>query len=225
VAATIASAVVDARDMDLVASLRRMDDAVFSWVVHRYQPSLVRVARRFVDSEATAEDVVQETWMAVLRGAASFEGRSSFKTWLFSILVNRARTRGVQDRRSIPFSGVTADLVEGKLTRAPRTAGERRAGDHPWAEPGFTACSGASYLPEECVASRELDDWAKACLARLPRGQRRAITLHDLLGWTSAEASAELGVSEGNLRVLLHRARSRVRADLMTCARGESGSE
>jgi RNA polymerase sigma-70 factor (ECF subfamily) len=159
--------------------------------------------------------------MAVLRGAASFEGRSSFKTWLFSILVNRARTRGVQDRRSIPFSGVTADLVEGEPARAPRTAAQRRAGDYPWAEPRFTACSGASYLPEEWVASRELDDWAEACLGRLPQAQRRAITLHDLLGWTSAEACVALGVSEGNLRVLLHRARAKVRADLMTCTGGD----
>jgi RNA polymerase sigma-70 factor (ECF subfamily) len=211
----------DVRDADLVASLREMDDAVFSWVVHHYQPSLVQVARRFVDSEAAAEDVVQETWIAVLRGVASFEGRSSFKTWLFRILINRARTRGVQDRRSIPFSHVTADLLEGEPALAPRAAVEQSVGDRSWPGSWVTACSCSSYLPEEWVASRELDGRVEECLARLPQGQRGAITLHDLLGWTSADACAALGVSEGNLRVLLHRARSRVRADLMTCTGGD----
>jgi RNA polymerase sigma-70 factor (ECF subfamily) len=203
-----------ADDIGLVSSLKGMDDATFSWAVNHYQPSLVRVARRFVGSEAAAEDVVQETWMAVVRGVASFEGRSSFKTWLFRILINRARTRAAQERRSIPFSETTAPVVESELvvrasSRRPPAADGVLEGE--W----ITACSSASVPPEEWVMSMEVDDRLESSLARLPRGQRYAIMLHDLLGWTTAESSAAMGVSEGNLRVLLHRARSRVRADLV----------
>jgi RNA polymerase sigma-70 factor (ECF subfamily) len=213
--AAVPSAAAAGDDVDLVASLRGMDDATFSWAVNHYQSSLVRVARRFVESEAAAEDVVQETWVAVVRGVASFEGRSSFKTWLFRILINRARTRGVQDRRSVPFSGTTAPELESELVGRASSPRQRPAGDGVPEGVTITACSSASVVPEEWVMSLEVDDRLESSLARLPRGQRCAIMLHDLLGWTTAESSAALGVSEGNLRVLLHRARSRVRADLV----------
>jgi RNA polymerase sigma-70 factor (ECF subfamily) len=158
-----------------------------------------------VPSRAVAEEVVQETWLAVIQGIARFEGRSSVKTWLFSILVNIARTRGTKEQRSIPFS-VTASVdddepaVDPSRFRRFRKAGTWKRPPDPWPD------------PEAQAVVREELDVVHAAIDALPGPQREVITLRDVIGCNSAEACAVLGLSEGNQRVLLHRARSKVRA-------------
>ena len=183
-------------DVELLARLRDGDEAAFVTLVGRYQGSLLRVARTFVPNDAVAEEVVQDTWMGVVRGIDRFEGRSSFKTWLFRILVNRARTSGVREHRSVPL-----DPTE------PAVSPDRFDGNGAWAEP---------VTPWEDDADDRLvaASWSPALRAAvddLPDRQRDVVVLRDVEGLSSADVCQVLGLSEGNQRVLLHRGRSRLR--------------
>jgi RNA polymerase sigma-70 factor, ECF subfamily len=203
---------VTAPDDALVAALRRGDEAAFVALVERHQRLMLRVARGYVRDARAAEDVVQETWLAVLEGIHRFEGRSSLKTWLFRILVKRAITRAGKDRPQVPFSALVADDDEAGPTVEP----ERFLGaDHPrW--PGHWAAEPSDWgaLPERRLLSREVLGCACEAIDALPPRQRDVIVLRDVGGLTAEEACAALDLSEGNQRVLLHRARAKVRRAL-----------
>jgi RNA polymerase sigma-70 factor (ECF subfamily) len=205
-------AVLASGDQALVAALRSRSEAAFREAVARHNQAMLRVARLHVSSRAIAEEVVQETWLAVLEGLDRFEGRSSFKTWMFRILVNRARTRGTREHRTIPFSSLSREDVGGsELAVEPDRflgPGHRRAGHwavppQPWGD-----------VPAQRAADRETRAVIDETISKLPDQQRRVITLRDVNGWSSEEVCDLLELSEGNQRVLLHRARSRVRAAL-----------
>jgi RNA polymerase sigma-70 factor (ECF subfamily) len=201
---------VAARDEQrLVAALRAGDQAAFEQLIRMYHASLLRVARIYVSSRAVAEEVVQETWLGVLNGIERFEGRSSLKTWIFRILTNIAKTRGVRESRSIPFSA----LQDPGLVPEPAVEPERfRPPDDP-VDPGAWA-SPPAPLPEQVLLSRETLGVIEAAIESLPPSQRAVITLRDVEGWSSEEVRNALEVSETNQRVLLHRARSKVRRAL-----------
>lgn len=194
-------------DRELLAALRMGDEAAFAALVERYHAALLRLARLYVPSQAAAEDAVQETWLGVLKGLNSFEGRSSLKTWIYHILLNRARTRGQREARSVPFSAVFApDADTGEFSVDPSmfTPGGWW-GSHPrdWAT-----------IPEERLLSQETRAVIDQTIAQLSPNQRAVITLRDVEGLSSEDVRNALGLSETNQRVLLHRARSRVRQAL-----------
>ena len=196
-------------DAAVVAALRRGDEAVFGELVTAYSSSLLRLAQDFVRTRSVAEEVVQETWLAVLAGIDRFEGRSSLKTWVFRILVNKAKTRGVREARTVPFSAL---LPEGDERAVPedrfRDAGDQWPGH--WASPPRPL----DTVPEERLLAREARGRIAEALETLPESQRVVVTLRDVAGWDSAEVCDELGLSEGNQRVLLHRGRAKLRAAL-----------
>lgn len=195
-----------ADDDELLAALRRGDRDAFAGVVDAWGPAMLRLARLHVASHAVAEEVVQETWLAVLRGLSRFEGRSSVRTWVFSILLNLARTRGRRERRVLPF----ASLRGGEPAVAPERFQGRR-GERPgwWAAPPIHWAD-----PQVQLETREAHASLQAAIAALPARQREALVLRDVLGLAPEEACSVIGVSEGNHRVLLHRARAKVRAAL-----------
>jgi RNA polymerase sigma-70 factor (ECF subfamily) len=202
--------VADAADEDLVERARGGDEEAFTELVRRYSPALLRLARTYVPSHAVAEDVVQETWLGVLRGLERFEGRSSFRTWLFRILVNRAKTRGVREHRSVPFAslGGGGDGEEGD--DGPSVDPTRFLEDGAWASPPRRW----EDDPELALQSAEARRVAEAAIAELPERQRIVITLRDLEGLSSDEVRNALDLTETNQRVLLHRARAKVRQAL-----------
>jgi RNA polymerase sigma-70 factor (ECF subfamily) len=199
-------------DAQIVAALRRGDEAVFGDLVDRWGPALLRLARAHVPSRAVAEEVVQETWLAVLRGIDGFEERSSLRTWVFGILLNQARSHGRRERRSLPFAALRRRAEEGGDDPAvdPRRFQGRR-GERPgwWAAPPTPWDD-----PERRLDAVESRAALTAAIDALPPRQRDALLLRDVLGLTSEEACTVIGVGEGNERVLLHRARSKVRAAL-----------
>jgi RNA polymerase sigma-70 factor, ECF subfamily len=167
---------------------------------------LLRLALLYVTSRAVAEEVVQETWLAVVTGLERFEGRSSFKTWLFRILTNKAKTRGQRESRSVPFSALAVDGDEDEAAvHVDRFLGpnSRHAGH--WAAP-------PRGVPEERLLAGEARARIESAIAALPPNQRAVITLRDVEGLSAEEACNVLGISETNQRVLLHRGRAKVRA-------------
>jgi RNA polymerase sigma-70 factor (ECF subfamily) len=195
-----------ADDAALVEALRRGDEKAFASLVQRYHSSLLRLAMSYVATREQAEDAVQETWLGVLNGIDRFEGRSSLKTWIFRILVNRAKTKGVREQRSVPFSSLEGDSDQPEPSVDPA----RFAGAGNWSAPP-QAWEG---LPEERLLSAETRAVVDDAIARLPDMQRAVITLRDVQGFTAEEARDVLDLTEANQRVLLHRARSKVRARL-----------
>jgi RNA polymerase sigma-70 factor (ECF subfamily) len=195
-------------DAVLVAALRRGEEAAFVRLVGLHQAPLQRLARGFVRDRAIAEEVVQETWLAVLNGIDRFEGRSSLKTWIYQILINRARTRALSERRSAPFSALEGD--EGPPVDAARF---RPAVDR-WAGHWAAAPADWSVLPEERLLGRETLARVRDAIGELPPRQASVLVLRDVEGWQSDEVCAALDLSAGNQRILLHRARSTVRAAL-----------
>jgi RNA polymerase sigma-70 factor, ECF subfamily len=188
----------------LVVALRRGDESAFRWLVEMYHAMLVRVARMYVSTQAVAEDVAAETWLAVLEGIDRFEERSSLKTWIFRILTNRAKTRGIREGRSLPFSSLEPD--------EPAVESDRfHGGDHPW--PGHWAAAPRGF-PEERLLAAETRDVIERAIEALPPTQRAVITLRDIEGWSAEEVCNALTLTETNQRVLLHRARSAVRRAL-----------
>jgi RNA polymerase sigma-70 factor, ECF subfamily len=189
----------------LVQALAAGDERAFNEVVGRYHRSLVRLARNYVRSDAIAEEVAQDAWCAVVTGIERFEGRSSFKTWLFSIVVNKARTRAERERRTTPFSAVASPDEDG----SPLPIEDRFAPDGAWSSPPRPWED-----PERRAVSLELRDALREALDELPERQRLVVTLRDVEGLESEEACRLLDLSPGNERVLLHRGRSRLRAAL-----------
>ncbi|HEV8686228.1 MAG TPA: sigma-70 family RNA polymerase sigma factor [Gaiellaceae bacterium] len=192
----------------LVEALRAGDQAAFEQLIRMYQASLLRVARIYVSSRSVAEEVVQETWLGVLNGIGRFEGRSSLKTWIFRILTNTAKTRGVRESRSIPFSALDDPALAGSVVDPTRFLPP----DDP-VDPGGWAVPPAP-LPEQALLARETLGVIEAAIEALPPAQQAVITLRDVEGWSSEEVRNTLEVSETNQRVLLHRARSKVRSAL-----------
>ena len=198
-----------ADDAAVVDALRRGDEAMFTELVNAYSASLLRLAQDFVRTPSVAEEVVQETWLAVLSGIDRFEGRASLKTWVYRILVNKAKTRGVREARTVPFSALASDDDERAVPE------ERfRGADDQW--PGHWASPprGLDTVPEERLLAGEARARIAAALETLPDSQRVVVTLRDVAGWNSDEVCDELGLSEGNQRVLLHRGRAKLRAAL-----------
>ncbi len=201
-----------ASDAALLEALRAGDEAAFSGLVQQYHGQFLRVASLYVSDQAVAEEVVQETWLGLLRGLDRFEGRSSLKTWLFRILTNIAKTKAVRERRSIPFSALwNADADPDEPSVEP----ERFFGEgHRWQGHWAPYPQSWSTLPEAQVLSDETRARVEEAIATLPPSQREVITLRDVQGWTSDEVCNSLSLSETNQRVLLHRARSKVRRAL-----------
>jgi RNA polymerase sigma-70 factor (ECF subfamily) len=206
---TVSEAAVQAlHERDLLEALRAGDEEAFAQLVELYHSSLIRLARTYVRSTAVAEEVVQETWLGVLRGLERFRGESSVKTWLFRILTNQAKTRAVREARSVPFSAL-GDESEGAVDES-----RFLPDDSPWA--GNWAAAPASWreLPEERLLAAETLDRVKQAIEGLAPTQRQVITLRDVEGWSAEDVCELLGLSEGNQRILLHRARSKVRTAL-----------
>jgi RNA polymerase sigma-70 factor, ECF subfamily len=191
----------------LVAALRAGDERVFADLVDRHAPAMLRVARGYVRSHEAAEEVVQETWIALIKGISKFEGRSSLRTWLFTVMINIAKARGLRERRN--FDAEVAAFTGGTVDPALfRGAGEEWPGDWKnWEE--YPRPFPES--PEGSVLARELVEVAQAELERLPDGQRMVVTMRDMLGLDSGEVCELLDISAANQRVLLHRGRAAVR--------------
>lgn len=186
-------------DRALVERLRLGEEAAFVELVERHSAAMVRLARSFVASDAIAEEVVQDTWLAALRGLDGFRGRSSFKTWLFTILVNRARTTGVREHRSLPVAD-TGPVLDGSRFDA---SGAWMSPPQHWVEDSDDRLLAAGLAPR-----------IQATLEELPPRQREVVMLRDIDGLSSEEVCDVLGISEGNQRVLLHRGRSHLREAL-----------
>jgi RNA polymerase sigma-70 factor (ECF subfamily) len=199
-------------DERLLERLRAGDEQAFSQVVAEWSPMLMRLALAHVPSRAVADEVVQDTWLAVLNGIGRFEGRSSLRTWVISILLNNARTKGERERRVLPFSLLRRREEEGRdEPSVPPDRFQGRRGEAPgaWAQPPLEWSA-----PEEKLASDATRAVMLEAIAGLPPRQRDVITMRDVLGLSSEEVRNALEVSETNQRVLLHRARSKVRAAL-----------
>jgi RNA polymerase sigma-70 factor (ECF subfamily) len=199
-------------DRRLLEALRRGDEAAFAELVESYGPMLMRLALAHTPSRAVAEEVVQDTWLAVLQGIDRFEGRSSLRTWVISILLNKARTKGERERRILPFSVLRRSDDEGRAEPSvPPDRFQGPDGEFPghWSRPPVEWGP-----PEDKLAEQEARDVMLEAIAALPARQREAITMRDILGLSAEEARNALGISETNQRVLLHRARSKVRAAL-----------
>ena len=190
-----------AGDDELLEGLRAGDEEAFVALVGRHNHALFFVARSFVPSDAIAEEVVQDTWMAVVRGVSKFEGRSSIKTWLVSIAVNRARSTGARESRGLPLSSSEAAVDPNRFD----TNGH-------WIAPPEYFMEDA----EDRVVAGALSESIHSSLENLPENQRQVVTLRDVEGLDSKEVCQLLEISQVNQRVLLHRGRSRLREDLET---------
>jgi RNA polymerase sigma-70 factor, ECF subfamily len=199
-------------DAEVVAALRAGDQDAYAALVEELTPALTRLALAHVPSRAVAEEVVQDTWLGVINGIDRFEGRSSLRTWIFQILLNTARTRGKREKRTLPFAAFRRWAEEGRdepAVDADRFQGRRGEDPGAWARPPAEWSSPEVQLGQEQARKVMLE-----AIAGLPPRQREVITLRDILGYSAAEARNALDVSETNQRVLLHRARSKVRAAL-----------
>ncbi len=204
-------------EAQLLEALRAGDEAAFAQLVREYQPSLVRVARIYVSTQAAAEEVAAETWLAVLNGLDRFEGRSSLRTWIFRILTNIAKTRAQRDGRTLPFSALRDP---GRVPESAVDADRFLDPEHPrW--PGHWAVRPEPW-PEDALVAAETQAVVAEAIEALPPAQRAVISLRDVEGWSSEEVRNALELSETNQRVLLHRARSKVRRALESYL-GEDG--
>jgi RNA polymerase sigma-70 factor, ECF subfamily len=194
-----------AGDAELVARLRAGDERAFEALVARNSRTMIAVAQRYVGSRAVAEDVVQEAWLGVLKGIDRFEGRSSLRTWILRILVNTAKTRAAREARSTPFSSLAPEDEPAVDPDRFRGAADPYPG-HWWTPP--------DDWPEDAVMARETLQVVNDAIDELPPAQRAVISMRDLQGYSPEEVSAALEITDGNQRVLLHRARSKVRAKL-----------
>ena len=197
-------------DMRILEALKKKDEAAFMELVERYRPAMLQVAMSYTRSRAIAEEMLQETWLVVLQGLHRFEARSSLKTWIFGILMNVARRRSERESRSLSFSSLES---EGKGEPAVDPSRFQSANDpHPrgWKQLPMSWVG----IPEAELISKETMDEVRGAIEALPPSQRQVIALRDVNGMTSDEACNVLGISETNQRVLLHRARSKVRAVL-----------
>jgi RNA polymerase sigma-70 factor, ECF subfamily len=195
-------------DEQLVDRLRRGDQDAFSQLLGHHHRAMLRVAQLFVRERAVAEEVVQDTWLAVLEGIDRFEARSSLRTWIYRILTNRAKTRAERERRTVPESALVEDdpyFVEVPERRFRPLDDPNRP--HAWAMP-------PRAWPEERLLARESVAAIRDALTRLPLAQQVVVGLRDVEGWTAEEVCEALDVTPGNQRVLLHRARATLRNEL-----------
>jgi RNA polymerase sigma-70 factor, ECF subfamily len=198
-------------DDAVVAALRAGDEGAFGRLLDRYDAPLRRLARSFVASGATADEVVQDTWLAVIEGIDRFEQRSSLKTWIYRILMNKARTRGARDKRSVVFSTVVPDTDGGPTFPPDRF----RPPGHPGAGHWATEPAAWDSIPHHELEAGETLERVRAAIDDLPAVHRGVITLRDIEGCSSAEVCELLDLTPGNQRVILHRARAKVRAALV----------
>jgi RNA polymerase sigma-70 factor (ECF subfamily) len=192
---------VEDADADLLGRLRAGDETAFATLVRRYQPRLLRLAESLVGSRAVAEEAVQDTWLGVVRGVERFEGHSTFKTWLFHILVNRARSAGAREHRGAP---PPEPLPTDREPTVPAACFDKTGA---WASPPEVW---AESVEDRLVAS-QLARRVRICLDELPVGQRKVVLLRDVEGLPSDQVSRVLGITDGHQRVLLHRGRAKVR--------------
>jgi RNA polymerase sigma-70 factor (ECF subfamily) len=203
-----AGAAIPSEDRRTLEALRRGDENAFLALVNKHHATMLRVASAYVSSHAVAEEVVQEAWLGLLKGLGSFEGRSSLRSWIFGILSNCAKSRAVREARTTPLSEFADPDDDEPAVDPSRFLGA----EHPrW--PGHWAAPPEAWA-EEKVLAKETVRFIAEEIERLPATQRQVVTLRDVEGWSSAEICAALGITEGNERVLLHRARSRIRAAL-----------
>jgi RNA polymerase sigma-70 factor (ECF subfamily) len=204
---------VELSERDLCAALRRGDETAFANLVSLYHAPLKRVALTYVRTAAVADEVVQETWLAVIRGIARFEQRSSLKTWIFRILTNTAKTRAEREARTVPLSAIsTGNFDDDEPAVDPSRFLDQQHARWPghWASPPVRW----DELPHEHLEGSELLAALKDAIEELPSRQRQVIVFRDIEGWDAEEVCQMLDLSEANQRVLLHRARSRVRQAL-----------
>jgi RNA polymerase sigma-70 factor (ECF subfamily) len=199
-----------AEDLALVQRLRAGDEAAFMKLVEQHQGPMLRIARMYVSTQAVAEEVVQDAWVGILMGLDRFEGRSSLRTWMYRIVANTAKTRGQREGRSLPFSSLPGDDHAGPSV-------ERRwfrGADDPHPGGWSTLPDDWRGIPEDRLLAHETREVIGRTLERLPPMQAEVIRLRDVQGWTAEEVRAALDISEINQRVLLHRARSKVRRSI-----------
>ncbi len=201
-----------ADDARVVAALRRGDEGAFVRLVDRHHASLCRVARLYISNRAAAADVVQDTWLGVIRGIWTFDGRSSIKTWIFRILINQAKTRAVREGRMVPFAGFDTEVDVAEAAVVPDRF---EPADHPtvpghWSHPprDFSAS------PERSLLAHETREHLQTAIEALPENQRLVLVLRDVEGCSTEEVCSALGIQPTNVRVLLHRARAKVRSAL-----------
>ena len=199
-------------DERLIRALRGRNETAFAALVDRYHGQLIRLAMAYVSSRAVAEEVVQETWIGVLQGIDRFEGRAAFRTWLFRILTNQAKRRGERESRSVPFSALAPTRSD---DNGPAVDPDRFLPEgHPYAGHWTAHPRDWQQTPEERLLSKETRDLVRQAIEALPPNQRLVITMRDVEGWPADEVCNVLALSETNQRVLLHRARSKVRRSL-----------
>ena len=210
--------VAAADDGSVIDALRRGDEGAFARLVDQYHTSLRRVARLYIANRAVADEVVQDTWLGVIRGIWAFEGRSSLKTWIFRILINRATTRAVREGRMVPFPRFDAAVEASEATVAPDRF---QPLDHP-TQPGHWTHPPPDLgtSPERWFLAQEAHRHLQSAIAALPEHQRLVLTLRDVEGCSTEEVCNSLGFQETNTRVLLHRARAKVRAALEPYLKG-----
>jgi RNA polymerase sigma-70 factor, ECF subfamily len=198
-------------DLELIARLRAGDEDAFMDLVDSLGPSMLRVARMYVQSQAVAEEVVQDAWIGLLKGIDRFEGRSSLRTWILRIVTNIAKTRGQRESRSVPFASLAGDDLD-----APSFDPSSFLGSHDpnWPRHWSTVPRDWRTIPEDRLVGSETLQLAKRAIDALPPMQAEVIRLRDVRGWTSEEVRNALDLSETNQRVLLHRARAKVRRAL-----------
>jgi RNA polymerase sigma-70 factor (ECF subfamily) len=201
---------LSSEDLALVERLRAGDETAFMQLVDQLQPAMLRVARMYVSTTAVAEEVVQDAWLGVLRGLPSFEGRSSLRTWIFRILTNIAKTRGQREGRSLPFASLAGDDLDAPAVDPGRFDSPEGSSRGRWS----TLPDDWTGIPEDRLLGHETLDVIGRVIASLPPMQAEVIRLRDALGWTSEEVRNALDLTETNQRVLLHRARAKVRSAL-----------
>jgi len=194
----------------MVMALRNGDESAFTKLIDSYQSPMLNLAQRYVRSRAVAQEVVQETWLSVFKGIDRFEERSSLKTWLFRILVNQAKSRGVRESRTVPMSALDGDGDESAVEP------DRFLDLHHDRWPGHWAAYPSSWaeVPDQRLESRETLACVQEAIGALPERQRVVVSLRDVEGWSAEEVCALLDISDANQRILLHRARSKVRGEL-----------
>jgi RNA polymerase sigma-70 factor, ECF subfamily len=197
---------------ELVEALRAGDENAYVGFVRLHGPSMLRIARLYVGSKSVAEEVVQETWLAVFTGIGRFESRSSLRTWLFKILTNRAMARATKEGRSVPFSTMSSQEVGAD---EPSVDLDRfRGPEQRWAHYWTSSPAHWADLPEARLLSQETISMVERATASLPPAQRAVVILRDVAGWSSQEVCDVLEITATNQRVLLHRGRTKVRKDL-----------
>jgi RNA polymerase sigma-70 factor, ECF subfamily len=199
-------------DLSVIEALRRGDETAFARLVDLHHASLRRVARLYISDRAVADEVVQDTWLGVIQGIWAFEGRSSLKTWIFRILINRAKTRAAREGRTVPFARFDAEVDVAEAPVAPDPSWPAAYPTEPghWTHPPRDL--GAS--PERRLLAREIREQLQNAIEALPENQRLVLVLRDVEGRSTEEVCNALGFQETNVRVLLHRARAKVRVAL-----------